>query len=214
MSEKRSSYPDFHQDFDSLPTLEEAEQAKVAGAFNQLVNDLMLQNMALVEQYELIPNRPKAHLLLKGRVEGRQYTLGVEDCGQPAEDGDITPRPSQKIKRLIALQRIEGSYGRESSSYRLGTDDVVRRFDIPNPVAARAQETDFFDATEEEEITTDILTAAQKRVQNNLDDLANYGIPNANLEEDMGLNNQPITAEEIDGLRQFIAKLELEPIKN
>lgn len=207
----KPGYPDFYQPAEERQTLEDAQLQVSAREFGTLFDDLMLQNMDAVEHYEAIEGRPRADLLKHIEVDGQQYSLAVHDKGK-REEGSSTSgvafRASEIIEREISLQRMAANgYGRESWSYRQGADGVVRRWDGGDITAEQQKEREL--GIEDEEILHDgdesleeIGRAALKNIQNLTED----GIPNRRLEEDMGLNNQPVDPEEIQGLSDFLKR--------
>jgi len=208
-SRNESGYPDFYQPAEGRETLEDAQLQKSAQEFGTLFDDLMLQNMDAVKRFESIKGKPTANLLKHIEVDGQQYTLAVYDNGKREEGSSsfgVAFRASETTERDISLQRIEDGYGREYWSYRLGADGVVRRWDGGDATAKRQKEREL--GIEDEgilygdESLEEIGRVALKKLQN----LTENGIPNGRLEEDMGLNKQPVAPEELQGLSDFLQR--------
>jgi len=175
-----SRYPQFYQ-ANTFTELSQEQLNESSLAFNDLISDLLLENMADVKQFNAIQDSTNANLLKKIVVDGIEYTVAIKDyIKSNSEDNSlgIKFRNSEIINREISVQRIDDGYGREFWSYRLGPDGVVRRWDGGN------------------------ITDKLKR-EKELDSVIK-SIPNSRLEEDMGQNNQPVSPDEIKGLREFI----------
>ncbi len=200
-----SNYPDFYKSTEGQSKLGTEELIQTNQAFNELFDDLMLIDMEIVKRFESFNDRPVANLLKKIVVDGQKYTLNLEDKSQrdpKSETPDITWRDSEIIIRDISLQRSDGVYGREYWSYRLGADGIVRRWDGGDITAKTRNEREL--GIKEPKIrgneTLDELgKLALAGLQRTIDQ-----IPNSRLEEDMGLNNQPVTLAEIQGLQDFL----------
>lgn len=202
-----NNYPDFYQPTEAHKPLEVEQFETSRRTFDDLFDDVMLRNMEDVNQYEIISGASTATLLKHIEVDGQKYTLSLEDRAMSAErdlDSSGSWRDSEKITRQIDLQRIDGVYGREYWSYRLGADGIVRRWDGGDMWGKRKkerklgiEESRFSNSNETPEEIAALALA-------NMQDLIEDGIPNARLEEDMGLNNQPVSPEELEGLRSFL----------
>jgi hypothetical protein len=140
-------------------------------------------------------------------VDDQQYTLSLEDIsprGPRSVHNEVSFRDSETHARVIDLQRIEKGCGREYWSYRLGSDGVVRRWDGGDMFAKGQKEREL--GIEEplmldQHPTREEMIGALVVERNNL--IENV-IPNGRLEEDMGFNNQPVSPEELEGLRDFL----------
>jgi hypothetical protein len=195
-----NNYPNFHKPFEGQPALSKEQLVETSQAFSELFEDLMLEGMVDVKRFETIKGRPTADLFRRIDVDGQEYTLSLEDSSTndpKSNDSGISFRDSEIITRSISLQRIDDRYGREYWSYRLGADGIVRRWDKGDVIAKKRENKDL-DAEE----TGDIYADAAR----NLLRLTKYTIPNSRLEEDMGLNNQPVIPDEIQGLQVFLAR--------
>ena len=204
-----SNYPDFYRPVAEHQALNAEELSKASNSFNTLFDDLMLQGMDEVKQFESIKGRPTASLLRRIEVDGQTFTLSLEDksLGDPNNDTHgISFRDSERNTRQISLQRSDDKgYGREYWSYRLGADGTVRRWDGGDATAKRQKERELGieqpKMLGEGSTLEDIGKAALLGIKS-----ITEGLPNDRLEEDMGLNNQPVSPNEIDGLKVFISQ--------
>lgn len=204
----KSNYPDFYRPVEEHQVLDAEELAKASKSFNTLFDDLMLQGMDKVQQFEFIKGRPTANLSRRIDVDGQTFSLSLEEVslGKPNNDTfGISFRDSERHTRLINLQRIDESYGREYWSYRLGADGIVRRWDGGDVTDKKIKERELGieqpKMLGEGSTPQDLGKAALTGIKN-----ITEGLPNARLEEDMGLNNQPVSPDEIDGLKAFISR--------
>lgn len=209
--------PSFYEPTDGRQPVDNEPATKTAQTFNELFSDLMLQDMSEVTLFSSIEGHPNASLLRHIIVAGQTYILALEDCGQkdPSSAENDTPyRDSERTTRQINLQRYDGGLGREHWSYRLGVDGIVRRWDGGDLAAKSHEERELgiegpIIASNEtaEEMGKIVLTAIQAIQDLPTNPNSNFTNPieNNRLEEDMGLNNQPITLAEIRGLQDFLA---------
>jgi len=202
-------YPNFYEPTEGRPPVEAEQIIEAAKKFNELFDDLMLQGMAEVRVFDSIKGRPTANLLKQILVDGQTYTLSLEDKGLSDSDSEthgISFRDSERITRDISLQRTDKGYGREYWSYRLGDDGTVRRWDVGDVTAKRRKERKL-GIERPELLSSDVsLDKIVKLAHSGIESLINDSIPNSRLEEDFGINNQPVTPDEIRGLQEFLAK--------
>jgi hypothetical protein len=195
-----NNYPEFHKPAEGQTPLSTEQLIETSQAFSELFDDLMLQNMVDVERFESAKGHPIADLFKRIDVNGQEYTLSLEDSSTndpKSNDSGISFRDSEIITRSISLQRIDDMHGREFWSYRLGADGIVRRWDKGDFIAKK-RENQYLGAEETGDIELDVTRSFLH--------LAKFAIPNSRLEEDMGLNNQPVIPDEIQGLQVFLAK--------
>ncbi len=190
-----------------LPPAQETSSApedapEIAKRFNSLFEDLMLAHVSDVKHFENIPEAPTASLMLGLRISGERYDLSLRDN---ADRGDLATtylRPSELSARVISLQRMDGEgNGREYWSYRLGGDGIIRRVDVDVDVDV--------DVTLRKDQARGSMnrgadTPTADEIQSKIDELTDVTLPNIRLEEDMGINNQPVSNDDIDGLIGFI----------
>ena len=200
-----SRYPAFYQTSDERITLGAEQLEAGSQAYNGLFDDLMLQGMDDVKRFESIKDRPTASLLRHIEVDGQKYTLALRDKGTSDPNDNthgISFRDSETTTREINLQRVDDERGREYWSYRLGADGVVRRWDGGDITAKRQKDSELdLEGPEKLPVGVTIEEAARTGIKS-----ITEGIPNSRLEEDMGLNNQPVSPVEIQGLQAFLSK--------
>lgn len=204
-----SNYPNFYEPTEGRPPVDTERLAETAQTFNGLFDDLMLQGMGEVKQFESIKGQPTANLLRRIEVDGQTYTLSLEDRSPRDPDSEthgISFRDSETITRQINLQRIDEGYGREYWSYRLGADGTVRRWDGGDATAKRRKERELGIEGPKMLSGDETLEEMGRVVLANIQRLTTDSIPNGRLEEDMGLNNQPVTPDEVRGLQDFLAR--------
>jgi hypothetical protein len=203
-----NNYPNFYKPAEGQTPLGTEQLAETNQAFNGLFEDLMLQGMDNVERFESIKGRPTANLLRRIEVDGQVYRLSLEDKSPRdpnSETGGITFRDSETTSRSISLQRIDEAYGREYWSYRLGADGTVRRWDGGDVTAKRRKDRELGVEVPKMLNGDETLEEIGRVALANLQNLTN-DIPNARLAEDMGLNNQPVTPDEVQGLQGFLSR--------
>ena len=202
-------YPYFYEPTEGRPPVATEQLVEAAEAFDGLFEDLMLQNMDQARQFESIKGRPTAKLLMHILVDGQTYTLALEYKGLGDSDGDthdITFRDSERTTREISLQRVENGYGREYWNYLLDADGIVRRWDGGDMTAKRRKDQELGIEGPKMLRGDETLEEMGKVVLANIESLVTDTIPNGRLEEDLGLNNQPVTPVEIRGLQDFLAR--------
>lgn len=202
-----NSYPDFYQPIEGRKPLV-AEQLKVGKhIYNDLFDDIILQNMKLVSRSKDLKGRPEARMHKSIKVDEQVYYLSLKDRNTNEQETAIAGdnwRDSETIVRSLDIQRIDGVYGREYWSYRLGSDGVVRRWD-GGDMWGKKQEVREMGIDRPKMLKGgENLEEISKVASANLADLIENGLPNARLEEDMGLNNQPVSPEELEGLKAFL----------
>jgi hypothetical protein len=199
MMSEMPNYPDFYQPFESQSTPEAKEQEEVSRLFNEIFDDYMLHHMDSVK----ISSReiaPRANLRLYVKVKGQEYAVGFEDK-EIIEDGHTSKyRDSERHSRLLNIQRVEDQLGREVWSYQRGKDGVVRRYDLGDEWAKhqkmRTKATEQYPNSDKK--STGVYALKQ------IEDSDENVLPNLRLEEDMGINNQPVSLAEMQGLKEFL----------
>lgn len=165
--------------------------------------------MSNVRRFETIKGRPRLSLSRRIDVDGQTYSFYLEDRS-PRELGSnslgVSFRDSEIITREISLQRIQDGFGREYWSYRLCADGVVRRWDGGDFTEKRQKERELGIEGPKMSSGNETVEEMGRIILSNLNGIVNDGIPNSRLEEDMGINNQPVTIDEIQGLQGFLAR--------
>jgi len=211
---KKGGYPDFYILSGEQRALDQEQLAEANESFNVLFDDRMLRGMKDIRRFESIKGRPKATLSMRARINDQTYSVSFGDKGVRSSEmvsHGIEFRDSETFTRDISLQRIdEEGYGREYWSYRLGADGTVRRWDGGDVIEKKRKERE-----------AGIEEPRMLEVGSTLEDIGKAALigikgiterlPNSRLEEDMGLNNQPVAQDEIDGLQAFLSEATLIP---
>lgn len=171
--------------------LKGVEQMQAAHNFNKLAQSTLFKFADNVEVYDhtIFPERAQATLLLRTPPDeaGAFISIGVESSTIDDEKDNYVS---------ISIQRIEGSgQGRELYNYYTDGRDCVRRFDagdISSKVRLRGEMPNYGDASE----MVEFLEGQIERVRNE--------IQNAQLEQDMGINRQPVGVDEINELAELL----------
>lgn len=207
MSEQ-NNYPSFYQHPDEMEPLRPEHIHESRQMFDRLFDDYMIRNMEHVNIIGVNQGRNSARLHCFIEVNDVNYSLELRDAPKRQRSDDeraIIFRNSEKHLRLINIQRLdEQGLCREHWSYRLGADEVVRRWDFGDVWAKEQQRKEL---GIDEENLIDENEAPEKLLRLIIDSLERYiekDLPNLRLEEDMGLNNQPVAPEEMAGLTEFI----------
>lgn len=202
-------YPNFYEPTEGRLPVDAEQVEETAQTFNGLFDDLMLQGMNEVKHFESIKGQPTANLLRRIEVDGQTYTLALEDKSlrDPSNEAHgVSFRDSERTTRQISLQRIDEGYGREYWSYRLGADGTVRRWDMGDATAKRRKDKELGIEGPKMLSGDETFEEMGRVVLANIQSLTTDAIPNGRLEEDMGLNNQPVTPDEVRGLQDFLAR--------
>lgn len=204
-----TNYPNFYEPTEGRTPVGTEQLIETTQSFNGLFDDLMLQSMDKVKQFESLKGRPTANLLRRIEEDGQTYTLGLVDKSPREPDSNtqgITFRDSESITREISLQRIDEGYGREYWSYRLGADGTVRRWD-GGDVTAKSRKNRELGIEEPRRLSGDeTIEDVERFMLDSIRSITTDYIPSSRLEEDLGLNNQPVTPDEIRGLQDFLAR--------
>ena len=183
--------PDFIESFESRPAPEREERQAVAEEFNQFFDYLMLEHMEHIRRDVFSktgqPFEAAAAVLRELRVADREFELFILEATLTPSDDE---RASEDEKRVIGLILPEGG----GWSYRLGRDDVLRRFDLSTDASElrKASYPDWEMRHERDEKTYE-KWVAQETLNNR-------------FAEDLGVNRQPVTLRELMGLEQFLAE--------
>jgi hypothetical protein len=111
---------------------------------------------------------------------------------------------AEEIRANINIQKVIGGRGRDQYSYRLGSDGVVRRYDLGDGFAKAQQERAAGIGRKVLPGLDASIDELLKDTEAKIEELLTVSIPNARLAREMGLNDQPISLEEMEGLEQFV----------
>jgi len=213
--------PDFMQVFDGgQPVLSEAEQLTAGHSFESLVDTLMFTHIANVADARASRTKwPRDELLLGKPAPAGAWDIHVTSSKMPENEDDLPLRVLPgKMLSLVFFDQEDRE--REEFLYSLGTDGVVRREDAGDRWEAEQAEDSLrgegllpqesgqmlpANATDEER------KAFFDRLFSEADAL--NGAENAAMEVDMGLNNQPVGVQEIEGLAAMLQAPDVHPRK-
>ncbi len=205
MSETKT-FPDFHQDLtrepgeEARPEISDEEKAESVRLFNQAFDNWLSRYQQDVRPDMTEDGRQIDQLMQEIQTGGQAYILTVVEL-VPRPFGDLADtdmRPSEDFSRLINLQLIVDNRPGDLSSYRLGGDGVVRRYDVDaeaNHLLQRMAKSDIQSAPSNDEARQRLVASYENYVEN-----VRFG-------EDMGANNQPVRPEEVDGLGKFLEQV-------
>lgn len=201
-------YPSFYKPIEASEGLEPEQLEASRRIFNDLFDDVMLPNMGDVKRLQLGKGQFYVSLRKRIEVDDWEYSLTLDDRGsrEPESSTGIVLKDNEITTRDITIQRIgrDDAHERELWSYRLGLDGIVRRWDGGDVWGKRQKERELgiedskmlSGGKTKEEISEIAIESLQTVIENSL--------PNSRLAEDMGLNKQPVTPEELEGLRDFL----------
>ncbi len=200
-----NSYPDFHQPIENFKPLEAQQQDASRQIFDTFFDDVMLHNMKSVRQITFKLGEPRAVLIKSVEVEGQKYLVLFEESTVKypiTKTSYFESRDSEIVSRTIKFKRVTEEGGKDSWSYLLGIDGIVRRRD-DSDVASKIQVEDELGKAKpeileaDEDINKIALSSLLRRKAEE------FQI--RRMEEDLGLNNQPVPPGELEGLREFLA---------
>jgi hypothetical protein len=199
----RSHLPDFIVPHDGTQReIPESERLLVTQKFDTLI-DGFLQNNG-TEVFHSDYTNEDSLVLEAPDIAGNHWHIRVRAKTDEIV-ADARFSPSEMIRKEIFLQRIEGYRGRDALAYRLFADGVVRRWDGGDGWAKSQQKREWGLAPESIEPRTPSVEALIQTMLNR-EELLNVTIPNARLETQMGLQNQPIGLTELEGLEELLSR--------
>jgi hypothetical protein len=192
------------------PQIEEAELREASDAFKALMLDLQLSHAGTFRRLRTTLPREEGALGMSDGEElewmawVRSWTLG-----EPSGEWES----AEEVQASIDVQAIVSGRGREHWSWRLGSDGVVRRVDLGDRLAKAREKREL--GLEPEHSMEGILPREQALIlqDESLEDLLSVRVPAARLERDMGLNDQPVGATEVGGLRDFLLQPGMGPLR-
>lgn len=205
MSEKQN-YPKFYQPFEGQPAPETKEQEETNRLFNELFDEYMLRHINGIQRHRDDLGF-EAKLTLKLRIEHQKYDATFEENENADIENPLEFRDSDIFTRSIGVQREVGQHGRETWEYRLGKDGVVRKYDLGDQQDRNILDTIDQNHIDEARISQEAFLREVKYVTETIPNT----LSNMHLEEDMGVNNQPVSLAEIQGLKEFLDSAEVLP---
>ena len=176
----------------------------VSVKFDSLVTDTLLNHAAESRYTDDGMGRPHDHLVLVRPDEkepGVEWVVGVKRGTEPTEPNDER-EPFEEVLSSISIQRIKDGCGRDDFRYGLCSDGIVRRWDggdkFGQKVQRRAAGVPDRYADESFGKLGEMIAAGY--------DAIHESRQNSRLETEMGVNNQPITLGELEGLAEFLAQ--------
>jgi hypothetical protein len=203
-SPQNNNLPDFVILHDGTQSeVSEREQAVVAEKLSNFVDDSLLNYPEEVKHfagYSRIP--PSQKLYLEVPIdETSSWSVIIESIQNDALD-DFNP--SMLKRKEIFLQRKDNGYGREQLGYRLYEDGVVRRWDGGDAYATieKEKELGIYQAPLEPGTPIEeVMIHAARNMRN----LVEFSIPNAELEKQMGVQDQPVSLSELESLIDMLS---------
>jgi hypothetical protein len=198
------NYPDFYRPFEDMHPLSPEQLETSRQKFDKLFDSFVLDHMKDVDTIKLADDMPQeANLLKIIEVDSQPYSLWLRDKERQESNTENVFRKDEIFHREIAVQRKDSEgQGRERWSYRLCDDGIVRRYDGGDMWAKQEEKKklgmQYFPTlrVHEKPDYVELSKARNSNIENS--------IQNTRLEADMGLNNQPVSPDEIAGLKAFI----------
>lgn len=191
MSKAKKAIEFAHASETSEEGLTNGEKMEAAQSFKELVDGVFLKfaNLAKVHDHNLLADRSEASLLLAAQQEDNSYvSIGIRSTLK--DDGSAS--------KEITVQEIDqDGYGHNAHRYHMESEDEVLRFDtgdvIENIRTDRAMGIAHDPTTE---ISVDFINKMMASLQNTKE--------NQQLARQMGLNDQPVSPDEIIKLTQLV----------
>jgi hypothetical protein len=205
MSE-RNKYPDFYKKTEGGVALDAEQLAVASRLFDETFDDIMLREFSKIEPALKSDIGRRAKIYTGITIDEQEYDLIIEDRSvdavrETAFKHEI--RMSEAFTRQITLVRLEGSQARETWKYRLCLDGVVRRVDLGDAYGKLLIEKELglrnFEIIGNDSTLDSLKTSIEATWKVLLELELNH-----RLEADMGINNQPVTEDELKGLRDFL----------
>lgn len=192
-------FPDFHKELGPESGRPEPDQAELEKTTNQFNADFDSWFSSHHQEIEHAPmSRGRIASCLKKRIvsKNRTYLLTFTEITDHPEGSqtDIIP-DSLNAKRSIDLQLLVGDKLADNAAYALGIDDIVRRYDTD----AEAEFLKDLMAGRDLEQATGPQDRLRRLAAGSRNDIDNEA-----FEEQMGVNNQPISLKEAEEMHQFL----------
>lgn len=191
-------FPDFHRDLtrepdqEPLPEINDDEKARVAKSFNRTLNRWFSHFDSEVEHGQTEFGQTVDRL--RKRVEVDDQICDLEALNLGDQPGAAT-NSKRVFKRVVNLWLMADDQPSHLSSYRLCGDNVVRRYDVDlviDQIRAKMVDRDLRSAAGPHDLQWRDEEAQRNRQEN------------LKLEEKLGVNNQPVSLKEIDGLGRIL----------
>lgn len=186
------------------PEVESRDRELVASRFTALIEDTFLNNADQVNHFAQSTMPHDSILLDKQVTSDTKWTLAVDSQTEERPPNDEW-ESAEEIRGTVSIQKILNvSGGRQMVSYRLGSDGTVRRYDHGDAYekmqAERAAGLGDIAMRVPRPGSSESVEVIESQIKNIFETV----IPNDRLARKMGLNEQPISLEEMEGLEDFV----------
>lgn len=188
---------EFIQPFDGTqPEVSNAEREHVSLVFSSFVDSMLLSHIDKLLIADIgPPSNPNPFTNLKLKTPDRATSISITS----------SPNSASTLKAIL-VQKQEGVYGKDALAYQLGTDGLVRRQDLPEKTREQKQIEHAARVRMPEGGTS---PQEGLRIATSSLDFMQQAIETAKLEQDMGMNNQPIGIVELESLIQLVESAEV-----
>ncbi|MGH2852632.1 MAG: hypothetical protein ACRDLF_00350 [Solirubrobacteraceae bacterium] len=194
----------FIRPFNSADGISEAERERVSAQFQDLVVNTLLNHAGDVRHSDVLAEESISLRLKNPKEPDVEWSIAVRHK-------TVTEAPSdewesaEEASACIDIQRCAAGLGREMFSYRLGSDAVLRRVDLGD-MYAKAQQRRVAGIGPRFLTGRESVDEMIQATEENLHHMLTVDLPNSRLEREMGLNDQPIGMQELQGLKAFVAQ--------
>ncbi len=178
-----ANYPAFYLTIEHRPPLNPELLELSSTILTDIFDNFMLQYIADLKQFNIHKEFPEAILSKRLLFDSSLYAISLKDIGTY----QIDPVPN----RFLSVLQIMNGFGRKYWTYRLGNDGIVRRKDSG----------DLYEKSKQEKNLMRRMGGFLLSKVNGPQEPAKL---NSEIEEKMGLNNQPVHPKELEGLKAFI----------
>ncbi len=180
----------------------EKEQQVVAERFISLFEETLMNNPTDAQNFSDDVSKSEyltMHIQSKATPQIR-HTLALR-ATEMVTESDYDWQQAEEVSKSIGIQVVEEERGGNIYEYRLGSDGVVRRHDITKQkledqrAFKKLGKTAVPGETHEEALVREAAEGIEELL---------IGVQNSRLEREMGLNDQPISLTEMEGLEDFV----------
>ena len=199
--------PDYVTPHDgSQPIVPEHEQALVSQKLESLIDDLMLQHTENVWHNGFANEDTLSLKVPDGSTAQNSYWAGIVMKKTEGYQPSGYFSPSEYSVKEVYFQKIVDDDGHDQFAYRLYGDGIVRRWDGSDVIAkireqrelgiedGNGDDADSMSWDERADAAWDLFSTIA------------FEAPNDRLERLMGLNEQPVSLAEIDGLIDMVTQ--------
>lgn len=197
--------PEFMVVHDGSQTpIPEAEQLQVGTGFNDFFDDLKQRFAEGLHHYGPatdLASQDCIYLRRAGDNANDRWGINLEEYTERPDEWNNVP-PPERIVKGINLAWYQDDVQSETFRYQLTEEGIVRRIDVRSPRAQRQAEREL--GLDERRLGFLSLVAMVTKAKNYLIEIRNM-VMGSRLERKMGLNDQPIGRQELDGLVSFLS---------